>query len=493
MLKYLKQLTGDSLIYGISGIVSKMIGIFLVPIYTRLFLPKDYGIINLVNTTFILLSILIVCALDSSAARWFFDSTEKSDHKKTFGAYIWFQLFLAVIVAGIIIVFSASLSQFFFKENGKPVYFILPAITLITNILPTVLINWFRLHRRPVATVVFTIAQTLTAVSLTVLFVVFSRWQITGVFAALTISSAVFSIVAAVILRSWLSLKYFSKQRLKAMLNFALPMIPAALSYWLLNSTDSYFIAYFTKNTAEVGLFGIGAMLASVLGMFVGAFQQAWGPFAFSLINNPDAKKVYASVFLVFGYGMAILAALLMLFAPEALMIFTTPEYYDSAWVAGILGYNLVLIGLSYIAIVGISINKTTKPYGVAMLYATIVTIALDIFLIPKFGKEGSALATVIAQLIVPAYLFYIGQKVYPIPYKFSEVIVVTLSTVAVVVLVRFIPFDNLATQIIVKVITALILIATALLLNRKTLLGLISGIKKQKINSEANAVNAPA
>ncbi len=493
MLKYLKQLTGDSLIYGISGIVSKMIGIFLVPIYTRLFLPKDYGIINLVNTTFILLSILIVCALDSSAARWFFDSTEKSDHKKTFGAYIWFQLFLAVTIAAIIIVFSPSISQFFFKENGKPLYFILPAITVITNILPSVLINWFRLHRRPVATVVFTIAQTITAVSLTVLFVVFLHWQITGVFAALAISSATFSIVAIIILRGWLNLKYFSKKRLKAMLRFALPMIPAALSYWLLNNTDSYFIAYFTKSTTEVGLFGIGAMLASVIGMFTGAFQQAWGPFAFSLINNPDAKKVYANVFLVFGYGMALLAALLMLFAPEALMIFTTPEYYGSAWVAGILGYNLVLISFSYIAIIGISIKKTTAPYGIAMLYAAIVTIALDIILIPKFGKEGSALATVIAQIIVPTYLFYIGQKVYPIPYKFSEVIIVTVSSLLIALMVRFIPFDSLATQITVKVITALFLIAIALLLNRKTLLGLILGIKKTNINNQTNAANIPA
>lgn len=480
MLKYFKQLTGDSLIYGISGIVTKMIGIFLVPIYTRLFLPKDYGIINLINTSFLLLSILIICALDNSVARWFFDSTEESDHKKSFGAYIWFQFFLAVIIALLIIIFSPALNHLFFKEDGKPLYFILPAITLITSILPSVLINWFRLHRRPVATVVFTIAQTITAVSLTVLFVVFLHWQITGVFAALAISSATFSIVAIIILRGWLNLKYFSKKRLKAMLRFALPMIPAALSYWLLNNTDSYFIAYFTKSTTEVGLFGIGAMLASVIGMFTGAFQQAWGPFAFSLINNPDAKKVYASVFLVFGYGMALLAALLMLFAPEALMIFTTPEYYGSAWVAGILGYNLVLISFSYIAIIGISIKKTTAPYGIAMLYATIVTIALDIILIPKFGKEGSALATVIAQIIVPAYLFYKGQKVYPIPYKFAEVAIIIITFLIVVVGIRLIHFNKLTIQIFVKIFVAILLTAGALFMNRASIVLLLSKLKQR-------------
>lgn len=485
MIKYLKQITGDSLIYGISGVVSKMIGIFLVPIYTRLFLPKDYGIINLVNTTFILLTILIVCGLDSSFARWFYDSEDETERKRSFAAYMWFQLFLSIIIAAIIILISPSISYFFFKEAGKPIYFILPAVTLMTNILPSVLINWLRLQRRPISTVIFTISQTIVTVGLTVLFVIVFRWQITGVFAALAISSAIFSLVVIFILKNWLSLKYFTKKRLLEMLKYAFPLIPAALSYWLLNNTDSYFIQYFTKNTAEVGLFGIGAMLASVLGMFTNAFQQAWGPFAFSLINSDDVKKIYANVFLLFGYAMSVLAALLMLFAPEALMVFTTPEYYDSAWVAGILGYNLVLIGFSYIAIIGISVNKNTRPYGAAMLYATIVTIVLNVILIPKFGKEGSALATVFAQIIVPIYLFYIGQKVYPVPYKFREVIIVMLSLLAVSTIVRFINFDNFAIQLTVKVIVGLFIIAFALLLNKKGLLALLSSVKNQKLKPE--------
>ena len=491
MLKYLKQLTGDSLIYGISGIVTKMIGIFLVPIYTRLFLPEDYGIINLINTSFFLLTILIIGGLDNSVARWFFDSKEEGDHKKTFSVYIWFQLLLATSLAAIIIALSPALNNLFFREAGKPIYFILPALALITNILPSVLINWFRLHMRPVNTVIFAVSQTLTTVGLTVLFVIVLKWHITGVFAALTISSTIFSLVALVLLKNWVHPKYFNKVRFKVMMKFALPMIPAAISYWLLNNTDAYFIAWFTKSTSEVGLFGIGAMLASVLGMFTGAFQQAWGPFAFSLINNPDAKNIYANVFLMFGYGMSLLAALLMLFAPEALIIFTTPQYYDSAWVAGILGYNLIFIGYSYIAIVAISIKKNTKPYGFAMLYATILTILLNIILIPKFGKEGSALATVIAQVLVPAYLFYKGQKVFYIPYKFGEVIAITLGMLVLVVTVRLIPFENLGTQILVKIIISIILISIALFFKRNMLKTLIAGIKKQKTIGSNETANA--
>jgi O-antigen/teichoic acid export membrane protein len=479
MLKQLKKLGSDSLIYGLSGIVTRMIGIFLIPIYTRIFVPQDYGIINLINTTFYLLGLLVVCALDNSASRWYYDSKEESDHKKTFGTWIWFQFILSATVASIVIILSPYLVQTFFKENGKPIYFILPAITIITNMLPAVINNWYRVHQRPLATVVFSVSQTLVTIGLSVLFVIVLRWHITGVFAALAISSALFSLVALQQMHGWLNVKYFSIERLKPMLKYALPFIPAAIAYWLLNSTDSYFLAFF-KNNAEAGLFGIGASVASGIVLFTGAFQQAWGPFAFSIMNDDNAKQVYAHVFLLYGYIMSFLAASLMLFAPEVLMLLTAPAYHDAAWVAGILGYNMVIIGFTYIAVIGTSITKSTSPYGIGMLIATILTIILDIILIPKFGKEGSAIATMAAQLIVPAYLFYKGQKVYPIPYKYAEVLIAMTCMAFVVIMIRFISFHNMAVQITVKTITVLLLLAFVIIANKVKLILVLARVRKK-------------
>lgn len=487
MKKHLKQLAGDSLIYGLAGVISKMIGILLIPIYTRIFLPTDYGIINLVNTTFFLLSILIVCALDNSFARWFYDSEEQEDQKKSFNAYIWFQVLLAVVTSLILILSSSYLNQFLLKGAGKNIYFILPALTLITNIFPGVLINWYRLHRRPVATVVFSICQTLVTIGLTILFTVYLKWNISGVFAAITVSTAIFSIIAITQLRGWISLRYFQKDRLKQMLRYAAPMIPAAISYWLLNNVQTYLIAFFTKSNAMVGLFGIGVMIASGLTLLTGAFQQAWGPFAFSLINNPDANKIYANVFLIYGYVMGFVAAILLLFSPEILMVFTTPQYYGSAWVAGILGYNLVLMGFSNIAIIGTSIHKTTAPYGMAMMYATFAAMILSIILIPRIGIEGSAIATVGAQAIVPFYLFYKGQKVYPIPYKFREIILVMIVSSASAVALRLITFDTFMAQIAAKISLTVVLLFLLLFLNRQHLYNLFAPLKDKNRKEESN------
>jgi O-antigen/teichoic acid export membrane protein len=278
----IKLLIKDSALYGISGIISRMITIFLVPIYTRIFVPADYGIINLVNVTFFLIGLLCVCALDNAAARWFYDTQEQEEQKKTIASWFWFQLSISVLIALLLLAGSPFFAAYLLHvphENMR-IFWMLACCTLITNILPAIIWNWYRLHRRPITTVIFSLSQSLCTISLTILFVVFLKWHITGVYAALFLSSLIFSIIALIQIYPWLLFKYFQKSRLKEMLRFSLPMIPAALSFWLLNSTDAYFLLYF-KDQTEVGLFSIGASLATGVSLFTGAFQQAWGPCAF--------------------------------------------------------------------------------------------------------------------------------------------------------------------------------------------------------------------
>ncbi len=71
---HIKQLASESMIYGISGTIARSIGIFLIPIYTRIFSPSDYGIIALITALTGMIGMFIVLGLDNSSARWFYDS-----------------------------------------------------------------------------------------------------------------------------------------------------------------------------------------------------------------------------------------------------------------------------------------------------------------------------------------------------------------------------------------------------------------------------------
>ena len=88
-LAALRKLAGDSLIYGISGTISRFLSVFLVPIYTRLFSPAEYGVISLTTSFFALMNILILFGLDNSVARWYYDTEDKSDRAKSLNTFLW--------------------------------------------------------------------------------------------------------------------------------------------------------------------------------------------------------------------------------------------------------------------------------------------------------------------------------------------------------------------------------------------------------------------
>jgi O-antigen/teichoic acid export membrane protein len=81
------------------------------------------------------------------------------------------------------------------------------------------------------------------------------------------------------------------------------------------------------------------------------------------------------------------------------------------------------MIGLVYIAATGPTIVKTTRPTGIALIAAAGLNILLNILLVPRLGKEGSAIATLISQGLVPLYLFWRAQQLYEIPYRFGPAI----------------------------------------------------------------------
>jgi len=425
----IKQLLGESAIYGISSMLSRFIGIFLVPLYTRVLAPAEYGTLNLVNSTFYFVLVLAVFALDNSSARWYYDTDDINDRKTTIASWFWFQLVSSLILCIVIILLSSPISLLILKVN-EPILFIIPACGLLSGILPGIVTNWLRFQRKAVFTVLFTIFNILVNVSLNIFFVLVLKWGVLGILTALLISNSLATLYVIGLMREWIKPSFFSMQRIKEMLKFGLPLLPTALAFWILNSSSSFVIEYF-HGKDDVGLYSIGAMVASAVAMITGAFQMAWGPFAFSIINKPEAKSTYSMVLSGYSLLMCSLALLVALFSKEGLMIFTAPEYHSAFIVSGILAFNGIIYGYAYIAVMGCSIVKKNHPLAISILIAAVVTATGYFVLVPVLGKEGAALSTAIGYVVVPVYLFYRSQKYWFIPYKFMMTILIFLSAIA--------------------------------------------------------------
>jgi len=423
VFRHIKQLAAESIIYGISGTVAKSIGFFLIPIYTRIFSPADYGIIALITTLTGLLGMLVVLGLDNSSARWFYDTDEVRNRKHTISSWFWCQLSVSCIFALGLLLFASHISALLLKSEEHAILICLAAITIPLRTFSKVLGNWLRYQRCAWTTTIFSTASSLGTIGIIVLFVVVLRWGLFGIYSANLIAAILIAIAAISILKTWISPAYLSWVRLKEMLEYGLPLVPAAIASWVTISSDRFILQMFHDNS-EVGLYSVAATIASGVALITGAFRMAWGPFAFSIYREKESIDVYSEVLSLYALFGCLLGTIVSLFSPLLLRVLTTHEYFQAASCIPFLAFSFIIIGSTYIVAIGSGIVKRSKPIAIGIFIGATVNIILNFVLIPRYGKEGAAIATLVSYIGVFAYRYPVSQKDYHIPFRIWDVVV---------------------------------------------------------------------
>lgn len=417
MFKYIKQLASESIIYGISGTIASSIGIFLIPIYTRIFSPSDYGIIALITTLMGLIGMFVVLGMDNSSARWFYDSDKVQYQKYTISSWFWCQLGVSCIIAIGLFLFASQVSILLLKSKEHALLIRIAALTIPFGTFSKVLGNWLRYQRHAWTTSIFSTTNSLGTIGIIVIFVVVYRWGLIGIYSARFIAAFIAALVAVAILKTWINPVFVSWTRLKGMLVYGLPLVPAAVASWITISSDRFILQMF-HDTVEVGLYSIAATLASGVALVTGAFQMAWGPFAFSIYREKESLNVYAKVLSLYALILCFLGTAVSLFAPLLLRILTTPEYYEANSCVPYLVFSYIAIGATYIIGIGSGIVKRSTPVAIGIFIGAAINIVLNFILIPSYGKEGAAMATLVSYLGVLIYRYPVSQRDYQIPYQ---------------------------------------------------------------------------
>jgi O-antigen/teichoic acid export membrane protein len=418
-----RQLGSETVVYGISGTLSRFIAVFLVPLYTRVFSPDDYGIISIMASSIQLLSIFVVLGLDNSSARWFYDSQDLGHRNSVMSSWFWCQFSVGLVLALLILALAAQIAQALFG-SPEPGALIRIAIWLVPlGTFGRVLGNWLRYQRRPWTTTAFFAGSSLATIGFVILFVLVWRKGLVGLYSGQVMAAILTAIAAAVICRSFLAPHHVSIGRLREMLIFGLPLVPAGIASWVTSTSDRFIVNMF-HGTSEVGIYAVSISIAGGVALFTTAFQMAWGPFAFSILNEDHALQVYSKVLSVYALLGCWLATSVSLFAPLLVQLFTTPTYYAAASTIPYLAFSHIAIGSTYIGVIGSGIVKKSTPAATSIFIGAAINTALNFALIPSLGKDGAAISTLIAYLAAAVFLFWVSHKHYPIAYRHRDALI---------------------------------------------------------------------
>jgi O-antigen/teichoic acid export membrane protein len=420
--KQLKQLSADTVLYGLGSVLQSFIGFLLFPIYTRLLTKEDLGSQDLVLTGVTIITYLLVLGLDSGAARHYYDKEEPEEKRAVLSTWLWFELMLSIPICVILIVLARPICAAIFNYGTLAPYFQLGVATLpfalTTRVSTLTLRLTFQAKKFSFMTVFGALVQALTAI----VFVVILRLGITGVFLAMLTANVAQMLIGLGLTRQYLGWR-FSRLLLRSMLAFGVPLVPASLSLWVLNYSNRYFLTQFAA-LSDIGLLSVGVRFSTLLTFIIAAFSTAWPPFAYSLLKDQvGAKNAYSKILTYFLLITQLALVTLTIFAREALVILATPAYEASAVLIPWLGYSSIAWGVVGIVGIGCEIAKKSYHFSISTIIGAIVTTALNLWLISRWGIIGAVIATMMGNLIALLYGYFAGQHYFFVHYEFSKVL----------------------------------------------------------------------
>jgi O-antigen/teichoic acid export membrane protein len=203
----------------------------------------------------------------------------------------------------------------------------------------------------------------------------------------------------------------------------------------------------------QVGLYAVANSLTSVLAYVYGALGQAWSPRAYKVYTEQpeEAPKVYGHVLTYVLLAFGILSVGFTSFAPEVLVLLSTPKFYPAATAVGPLALGFVAYASTQVTAAGISITKRTNYITVYSWIAALLNLGLNVWLIPIWGMMASSWATAMSYVFLTVAYAITTQKLYPLVYEKWRSGLTIVLTVAFTIAAPLLPDLGLIGGILLK------------------------------------------
>lgn len=423
----LKAVLRDSLVYGLASLLSKGLAIFLLPLYTRVLSPSDYGAYDLLITLGALANLVVALEISQGLARHWADAAEPAVRRRLASTSLWFSVLMYSLF---LIVGLLAASQFNALLLGDARYlnaFCLGVGFIAVNGIYYLLLNQFRWELRSKAYALASVAYALFTLLFAMVFCLWLDLGLVGVMQAQLMAALLACLLCLWLLRrtfGWL----FDVGQLHAMLRFSAPLVPAGLAVFISLYVNRFALNHF-GNLEDVGHFGIGSRIAALSALLILGIQAALTPLVYQHYRDPQTPGQIARLFSWFMAVALVGCLFLALFARELLMLFATPEFMAGAALVGVLAPALLLSQM-YIFAPGIAIAKKTHWQLWVTLLSAAASVAGNWLLVPLWGIWGAALATLLASSLFFFCWLSLSQRLYRIPYAWRALLLSSLGFV---------------------------------------------------------------
>lgn len=440
-MSLLKKLAGETIIYGLGSMLPRIINFLIISMYlTRVFEKQEYGIYGIMYSFAALLILVFTFRMETALFRF---GKDKKDLSHVFGTASIPVFLVSITFAGLIICFSGPIAETLTTGSDQR-FVVWFAIISLFDAISALPFAKLRLQGRAKYFTILKLVNVFVTVVIILTFLGLLPWlsmqgidwvnniynsskELDYVFLANLIASGM---VLLLLLREYRGIKWnLDKPLFSRMFKYALPLIIVGLAGVINQLLDRWLIKEFTPDTLGLGLgtemsgiYNGCIKIAVIMAIFTTAFNYAAEPFFFKNSDRKDAKTVYGEVALAYSLCACLIFLFISLFIDQFKLLIDS-EYHLGIGIVPIVLMAYLFLGLFYNFSIWYKLQDKTTFGAVIGIVGSIITITLNILLIPKIGYYGSAWASLACFVTMSALAYISGQKYYAIKYPIKRIL----------------------------------------------------------------------
>lgn len=444
----LRKIGRNTLIYGLGGVLQRIVGFLMVPVYTHYLSTNDYGTIELLDLTSYVAAMFVGLGLGSAVVRSYYDYEEPRERNEVISTAI---LFIVPVNAAVLVLLhflSGPISRLVFGQAGNRYFFNLVFISLVFSILNGVLLSYVRAKQQAVLFAVLSVLQLTLGLGLNIYLIAGRRMGVLGSLYSGVITQAVMSLLLLSLIVYEVRFR-FSTPKLQAMLRFGAPLIPAGIGMFVLNFADRFFLRKYSS-LSVVGTYALGYKIGmSLNALLLTPFYLFWSAYMYEVAQEENAKELFARVYEYLMLGLLFGALGISLFGRDAVSVLAPPSYWAASQIVPIIALSYMFSGLFYYFQLGMALSKRTEFRAYAVGASALLNILLNFLLIPRYGAYGAAWATLFSFLVLAGLSHYFSQRLYRVPYHFGKLVKATLIAATIFACAKFVRLRSLPLNVL--------------------------------------------
>jgi O-antigen/teichoic acid export membrane protein len=421
MLEDIKKLIKHSTIYGLGSILGKVVGFLLIPLYTHYLTPNDYGVLELIDITISVAGLFVAMGIGAAVFRFYYHYDDTKDKNEVISTAFIFVTTMAALVVAVAISFADSISTLVFDTSEYAYYFQLMFVSFLFSTIASVPESYAMAKQKSALFTSITIGTLVLNLALNIYVVAFLKMGVLGI---VYVSAIMRSLNAAF----WLFLTIprvgisFSFHKLKELLKYGMPLIPANIGIFVMTFADRFFLSHFMSLSA-VGIYSLGYKFGFMISiLLIQPFNRIWQAQMFEIAKKQDAKKIFAKMFTYFSYVVLFAVLGLSVFIKDAIKFIADSSFFMAYKFVPIIALACFFRGTYFFFQIGLLLKKKTKYVGYSVSIAACLNLILNYFFIVYIGTIGAAIAALFTNIVMAGFVYFYSQKLYRIDYEFGRI-----------------------------------------------------------------------